>query len=346
MKKDFFNKLNKPYVIAEIGVNHECSIVRAKKLIKLAKKGGADAVKFQTYKANTLASKYSPVYWDTKKERTNSQFKLFKKYDRFNYEDYELLFKFCKKIKIDFLSTPFDIDAVKNLKKLVSFFKIASADINNLPLLRSVGKTRKPVLISTGASTITEIKEAVSILKKNGTKSISIMHCILNYPTKNINANLGMIKSLKKIFKKQVIGYSDHTVPDNHMSSLIFAYTLGAEIFEKHFTDNKRLKGNDHYHSMDYKDLKIFIQLISDFKKKLGKLKKEPIKSELNSIKFARRSIYAKTKILKGVKIQSNHLICKRPGIGISPKLWNKLLGRVTRKIIPEDRAIKWSHLK
>ena len=259
MKKDFFNKLNKPYVIAEIGVNHECSIVRAKKLIKLAKKGGADAVKFQTYKANTLASKYSPVYWDTKKERTNSQFKLFKKYDRFNYEDYELLFKFCKKIKIDFLSTPFDIDAVKNLKKLVSFFKIASADINNLPLLRSVGKTRKPVLISTGASTITEIKEAVSILKKNGTKSISIMHCILNYPTKNINANLGMIKSLKKIFKKQVIGYSDHTVPDNHMSSLIFAYTLGAEIFEKHFTDNKRLKGNDHYHSMDYKDLKIFI---------------------------------------------------------------------------------------
>ena len=248
MKKDFFKKLKKPYVIAEIGVNHECSLIRAKKMIRLAKNGGADAVKFQTYKAETLASRYSPAYWDLKKEKTNSQFRLFKKYDKFGFNDYKILFKFCKKIKIDFLSTPFDLNAVKYLKKLISFYKIASADINNFPLLQSVGKTKKPVLISTGASTIKEIKEAVKILKKNGSKSIAIMHCILNYPTENNNANLGMIKNLKETFKNKVIGYSDHTVPDKHMSSLLFAYTLGAQIFEKHFTDNKSLKGNDHYH--------------------------------------------------------------------------------------------------
>ena len=125
-------------------------------MIRLAKNGGADAVKFQTYKAETLASRYSPAYWDLKKEKTNSQFRLFKKYDKFGFNDYKILFKFCKKIKIDFLSTPFDLNNLKYLKKLISFYKIASADINNFPLLQSVGKTKKPVLISTGASTIKE----------------------------------------------------------------------------------------------------------------------------------------------------------------------------------------------
>ncbi len=346
MKKDFFKKLKKPYVIAEIGVNHECSLIRAKKMIRLAKNGGADAVKFQTYKAETLASRYSPAYWDLKKEKTNSQFRLFKKYDKFGFNDYKILFKFCKKIKIDFLSTPFDLNAVKYLKKLISFYKIASADINNFPLLQSVGKTKKPVLISTGASTIKEIKEAVKILKKNGSKSIAIMHCILNYPTENNNANLGMIKNLKETFKNKVIGYSDHTVPDKHMSSLLFAYTLGAQIFEKHFTDNKSLKGNDHYHSMDYRDLKIFRELILDYQKKIGKIKKQPIKSELKSIHFARRSIYSKKKIFKGTKLNTNHLICKRPGIGINPKYWQKVIGKTAKKNILEDRIIKWSHLK
>ena len=331
MKNDFFKKLKKPYIIAEIGVNHECSLRRAKSMILLAKRGGANAVKFQTYKADKLASKNSPVYWDKQKEKTRSQYQLFKKYDKFGFKEYKILHHYCKKIKINFVSTPFDIESVQYLKSLVPFFKIASADINNLPLLKSVAKTHKPVLVSTGASTVTEIKNAVSILKKNGAKNIAIMHCILNYPTKDIDANLGMIKSLKKIFPKNVIGYSDHTLPDKYMSSLLFAYAMGAEIFEKHFTDNKKLLGNDHYHSMNYKDILIFKKSAKNLKIKLGNFDKKPIQSEIKSIKFARRSIYSKTKIQKGDKIKKYQIICKRPGIGISPLLWDKVLGKISK---------------
>ncbi len=346
MKSDFFKKLKKPYIIAEIGVNHECSLKRAKAMILKAKKGGANAVKFQTYKADTLASKNSPAYWNTKKEKTKSQYKLFRKFDKFNFKEYKILYFYCKKLKIDFVSTPFDIKSVSELKKLVPFFKIASADINNFPLLVSVAKTLKPVLISTGASTISEIKRAVKILNKNGAKGISIMHCILNYPTKDKDANLLMIKSLKREFPKNVIGYSDHTLVDKNMSSLQFAYNMGAEIFEKHFTDNKKLSGNDHYHSMDYKDIMTFRKFVENFKTKLGKFHKKPLKSEVKSIKFARRSIYSRTKIYKGNKIKNNQIICKRPGTGINPFFWNKVLGKTAKTNIEEDTQIKWKFLK
>ena len=283
---------------------------------------------------------------DKKKEKTKSQYKLFKNYDKFGYKEYKILHDFCKKIKIKFVSTPFDTDSVQYLKKIIPFFKIASADINNLPLLKSVAKTHKPVVISTGASTIVEIKNALKILKKNGAKDIAIMHCILNYPTKDINANLGMIESLKKIFPKNVIGYSDHTLPDNNMSSLLYGYMMGAEIFEKHFTDNKKLSGNDHYHSMNYKDIIVFRKNFKNLKTKLGKFKKEPIISEKKSIKFARRSIYSKTIIRKGDSIKSHQIICKRPGIGLSPLLWDKVLKKTAKVSIPEDTLIKLKYLK
>ena len=346
MTSKYFHSLKKPFIIAEIGVNHECSVRRAKRLILLAKKGGADAVKFQTYKAEKLASKHSPAYWDKKEEKTKSQYKLFKKYDKFGYKEYKILKKYCKKTKIKFLSTPFDSQSVDMLKKLVPFFKIASADITNLPLLRNIAKTKKPVLISTGASEIKEIKNALSILNKNGAKDVSIMHCILNYPTKDIDANLGMIKNLKKIFPKNIIGYSDHTLPDNNMTSLFIAYTFGAEIFEKHFTDNKNLKGNDHYHSMNYKDLSVFRKLITKYKIKTGKLEKKPLMSELKSVKFARRSIYTNVFIPKGKKLNKFDLICKRPGTGISPLFWDKVLNMKAKANISEDKPLKWNLLK
>ena len=327
-------------------MNHECSIQKAKKMIKLAKRGGADAVKFQTYKAEKLASKVSPAYWSKDKEKTKSQFLLFKKFDKFGYDEYYKLYQFSKKLKIDFLSTPFDIESVNSLKKIVKFFKVASADINNYPLLKQIGKTGKPVLISTGASKINEIQKAVNILKRYGAIDISIMHCILNYPTKNQDANLGMIVDLKKIFKKQVIGYSDHTIPDKGMTSLKYAYFLGAEIFEKHFTFDKNKTGNDHYHSMDYKDVKIFKKFYKEFKIKFGISKKKPIKNELKSIKFARRSIYSFKKIFKGEKIKNHHIIAKRPGTGISPMMWNKVVGKIAKKDISEDKKIEWKYLK
>ena len=260
--KKLINQNSKPYFIAEIGVNHEGSMVKAKKMIKQAKLIGLDAVKFQTYKAENLVIKNSPAYWDIKKEKTNSQFKLFKKYDKFNKKDYLELHKYCKKIGIDFLSTPFDLESISWLKNLMPAIKIASADINNYPLLKAIGLTKKKVLISTGASNLNEIKNAIKILKKFGSKDIIIMHCILNYPTKEFNANLKMIDDLKINFPNNIIGYSDHTLPTKDISPCSIAYQLGARVIEKHFTFNKKKSGNDHYHSIDLKDARLIIDQI------------------------------------------------------------------------------------
>ena len=259
---DFSNNSNEnysPYVIAEIGVNHEGSIELAKKMIDLATEGGANAAKFQTYKAEKLAVKDSPAYWDTTQEETTSQYQLFKKYDSFEKVDYIELKDYCDQKGIDFLSTPFDVESVSYLSDLMPFFKIASADITNIPLLREVAKYKKPVILSTGASTIPEIENAINELLVNGIKEIGLLHCMLNYPTDYKNAGLSMIKTLKRLFPNRMIGYSDHTMPEVDMLTVTTAVTLGARIVEKHFTHDKSLLGNDHYHAMDINDLKIFI---------------------------------------------------------------------------------------
>ncbi|MAJ85735.1 MAG: acetylneuraminic acid synthetase [Candidatus Pelagibacter sp.] len=347
MNRFFANKKENslPYIIAEIGVNHEGSLKKAKKLIDEAVKGGADAVKFQTYKAETLAVKKSPAYWDTSKEKTKSQYKLFKKFDKFDKNHYLQLFNYCKKKNIDFSSTPFDERSVDFLNPFLKFYKIASADINNLPLLKKVASKKKPTIISTGASDIKEISFAVNFLKKNGCKEIIIMHCILNYPTKDINANLNMLFDLKKKFPKNIIGYSDHTLPDKNMTNLVTAYLFGAKVIEKHFTDNKRKKGNDHYHSMDFRDLKVF----SDIRKKIhligGKSKKIPIKSENISRKNARRSIVLKKDIQRNEKINSSIIITKRPGTGITADNWYKIIGKKVKKNLKSDYILKWSDI-
>ena len=205
----------RPYVIAEIGVNHEGSMERAKRLIELAKEGGADAAKFQSYKADTLASKHSPAYWDTAKEPTLSQHALFKKYDNFDADDFKALAVHCKTVGIEFLSTPFDDASIEFLDPLVSFFKIASADLTNIPFLRRVASKKKPVVLSTGASTLGEIDIAIEALSRSGCEDIALLHCILNYPTENKNAHLQMIGGLKRAYPDRVIGYSDHTLPNS-----------------------------------------------------------------------------------------------------------------------------------
>ncbi len=343
-----YNKIkknNSPYIIAEIGVNHECSIKKAKNLILLAKKGGAHAAKFQTYKAVTLAKLNSQAYWDTTKEKTKSQFELFSKFDRFNEKDYRILAKFCKKNKIDFLSTPFDLDSVKILNPLVPAFKISSSDITNFPLLDKIAKTKKPTLLSTGASTLEEIKNAVNILKK-GSNKITVMHCILNYPTHDVDANLAMISSLKKEYPEYVIGYSDHTLPKNQMFNLTTAYILGAKVIEKHFTSNKKTKGNDHYHSMDKNDLKLLVNNLNRAKKIVGNFKKKTfLKSEFNSRKYARRSIVIKNNLKKGKIIKENDLITLRPSAGISANQWNKVIGKKTRKNLKANKSLSWKDL-
>ncbi len=341
--KKKISNYSKPYLIAEIGVNHGGSIKLAKKMIMLAKKSGMNAAKFQTYKAEKLVIKNSPAYWNLKKEKTTSQYKLFKKYDVLEKKDYINLQKYCKKLKIDFLTTPFDTESLKWIKKIVPAFKIASADINNVPLLREIGYLKKPVFLSTGASSIKEIKFAVNLLNKCGSKDVVIMHCILNYPTKDLDANLAMILDLKKNFPNNLIGYSDHTLPSKIISPCAVAYQLGARVIEKHFTFNKKKIGNDHYHSADFQDALFMCQQIKKIMEITGNSKKKIISSEKKSKLYARRSIVSNTQIKKGETFTKNNLITKRPGNGISPLFWNKIIGKKSKRNIEIDNQLKIS---
>jgi len=335
-----------PYFIAEIGVNHECSILKAKKLIWLAKKGGADAVKFQFYKAEKIASLHSRAYWDVTKEKETSQYNLFKKYDKFNINDYKKLAKYCKYLKIDFACTPFDFESVDFLNELVSYFKIASADITNLPLIEKIAKKKKHIILSTGASNIDEINLALKEIKKYNHKKVILMHCILNYPTEDKNANLNMILDLKKKYPNCIIGYSDHTLPKNNMLALLSAYSMGAQVLEKHFTDNKKKEGNDHYHSLDYKDLSNFKKNVKIVSQLLGLSKKKSIKNEKLSRLYARRSIVISQDLKKNSKINTSNISYKRPGTGISPVYFKEILGKKINRNLEYDHILNWKDLK
>jgi len=331
---------HRPTIIAEVGVNHNCNLSLAKNYIKLCKNAGADAVKFQTYKADKIASKFSPAYWDLKEEKTKSQYDLFKKYDKFNYADYKFLFNECKKLKINYMSTFFDIDTIDQQNNLVEVFKISSSDINNVPLLKKISSKKKHTIVSTGASTIKEIKFALNILNLPKTK-ICLMHCVLNYPTEDKFANLKFIKTLKKTFPNILIGYSDHVRSDQNLTQIQVAYEMGAQIIEKHFTHNKRLKGNDHYHAMDANDLENFIKVMERKKVLSGSIKKK-LTNEYKSIKYARRAIYAKRDIQKSKKISSKDIISLRPATGgISVSKWNKIIGKKIKISLKEGNVLK-----
>ena len=339
-------KSDLPYVIAEIGVNHEGSLATAKLLIESAKRGGADAAKFQTYKAGLIASKFSPSYWDTSKEPTTSQYELFTKYDSFGEAEYKELAEHCKKHEIEFVSTPFDLGAVDMLNPLVRYFKIASADITNPPLLKKVAQTRKPVILSTGASNIGEIDAALAILRGAGASEICLMHCILNYPTRNENAHLGMLIDLRNRYPELLLGYSDHTLPNEQMTSLVSAHLLGAVVLEKHFTLDKTLPGNDHYHAMDEKDLARFQVNVKKVHELLGPTQlKAPIPTEEISRLNARRSIVLTRNLKSGHKITQEDLVAKRPGTGISPMSWDDVIGKSVIRDLPEDHILTWDDL-
>lgn len=338
---------SRPYIIAEIGVNHEGSLDLAKKLIELAKEGGADGAKFQSYKADTLASKNSPAYWDTSKEATRSQHELFQKYDNFEPEDYVALAEHARACDIDFLSTPFDDAAVDYLAPLVPFYKIASADITNTPLLRRVARTKKPVVLSTGASNMDEIRWSVDTLHEAGATDVVLLHCILNYPCENRNAHVRMITGLAEAFPEYLIGYSDHTVPDPDMTALAVAYSLGAVVLEKHFTHDKTLPGNDHYHAMDVNDLRRFVERMATIADILGDdSAKAPIETENISRLNARRSIVLARPMKSGQVIVEDDLTYKRPGTGVGPQDWDRVIGMSVTKDLPDDHVLTWDDLR
>ena len=344
--------MKKPYIIAEIGVNYydiatqyKISIIEAAKLmISKAKESGANAVKFQSYKANKIASKNSPSYWDLTKEKTKNQYELFKKYDKFGEKEYIEIFNYCQEIKIDFMSTPFDLDAIDYLDKLVKIHKISSSDITNYPLLKKIAQTNKKILLSTGASNMDEIKKATQIIENEGNKDIVLMHCVLNYPTLNSNTHLNMINDLKKF--KYEVGYSDHTLPDENMLILSSAVIMGATWIEKHFTLDKTLPGNDHYHAMDPNDLDKFNKNLNLLEEIMGENSKHCLPTEEVSRLNARRSVYVNSNLSKGKILKKEDLICKRPASGICASNFEDLIGKKLNQDIKEDTALQWKILE
>ena len=336
-----------PFLIAEAGVNYfdiakknnMAPLEAARLMINQAAKAGADAIKFQTYKADKLVIKQSPAYWDTTEETSTSQYELFQKYDAFGEREYRELAECASQNNIVFMSTPFDEEAVDFLDEMMPVFKISSSDITNTPFLKHIAKKKRPVFLSTGASTIDEINEAVSTISNLSNNSIVLMHCVLNYPTQYEHANLRMIETLRDTFPELLIGYSDHTRADPDMLVLLSAYLLGAVVIEKHFTLNKSLPGNDHYHAMDTEDLRKAKDNL-----KLAQLLLKPAASDTESAarKYARRSVVAKAAILKGTIITADMLTCKRPGTGISPKFIDNIIRKKTKANIAADSLVTW----
>lgn len=339
---NIYNKIlsGQPVIIAEAGVNHNGKIAIGKKLIKAAKRAGADCIKFQTYKAKKLTIKKAKRFWSWsgEKKKNGTQFDSYSNLDSFDHKEYKKLFDYCKKIKIEFQSTPFDLDSVKILERLgVQTYKIASCDITNHQLIKEIAKTKKPIFLSTGAANISEINDAIKIINKYH-KKIVIMHCILCYPTKIGDANLKSIPYLKKNFPNYNIGLSDHTLETLTPS---LGVSLGAMAIEKHFTINKKLKKSaDHWLSVDESQLSKIVIETKFTKQALGKEIKIPFKCELIAKKNARRSLVSSTKINKGEKFTEKNLTCKRPGNGICARKYFDFLGKKAKKNYEYDDLI------
>lgn len=342
--------MSKPYLIAEIGVNYydtakqmNISPLEAAKLyIDKVAEAGIDCAKFQTYKANTIVSKNSPAYWDTSKEPTKTQYELFLKHDSFGEEEYRELSNYAHSKGIDFISTPFDYASADYLYDMVDFYKISSSDLSNIPFIEHIGKKGKPVYISLGASYLSEADEAIRALKKVGCKDIVIFHCVLSYPTDPSNANLRIIQTLKETFPDVRVGFSDHVAPDENMMTLATAYLMGAEIIEKHFTLDKTLPGNDHYHAGDPGDFKKAISNFEWIDKVLGKPEKTVLECEQIPRREARRSLVLTRNMKKGEIIEKTDLMPKRPGTGISPKHLETVIGRAVKTDLEEDTILTW----
>ena len=330
-----------PLLIAEAGVNHEGSMDIARRLIDEAAEGGADAIKFQTYRAATIAAKDSPAYWDTTKEPTASQYELFSRYDRFWQDEFSELRQHCDEVGIEFLSTPFDVESARFLADLMDVVKISSSDLTNLPFIEFLSALGKPILLSTGASELWEISEAMATIKRFGVP-VALLHCVLNYPTATSDANLGMLLDLRRRFPEALPGYSDHTVPDEEKTVLTIATLLGAQVIEKHFTHDKTLPGNDHYHAMDLNDLRDIRRRLEGVLSIVGDQDKHALEAEGPARANARRSLVATRPIAAGASITEADLTWKRPAHGISPRDYRTVLGKRARVDIPEDELLQW----
>lgn len=328
------------FIIAEAGVNHNGSIEIAKRLIDVAKECGADAVKFQTFKTDSSITKQAEKaeYQKNTTNASESQYEMVKKLE-LSFDNHKELIEHCRKKKILFLSTPFDLESIDLLSELgLEIFKVLSEKITNLPYLRKIGKLNKKVILSTGMADIGEIEDALDILIENGTEKekITILHCNTEYPTPYEDVNLNAMLTIKNAFNVRA-GYSDHT-PGIEIP--IAAVALGAEVIEKHFTLDKNMKGPDHKASLEPHELKQMVDAIRNIEKALGSGIKKPSNSEIKNISIVRKSIVAKIPIIKGELLTEENLTVKRPGTGISPMRWDEVIGKVAKKDFEIDDLI------
>lgn len=331
----------KTIIIAEAGVNHNGSVELAKEMIRTAKWAGADYIKFQTFISENLVSIQAEKAEYQRKNQTSaeaveSQLDMLKKLE-LRLEDFILLRDYCREQEIGFLSTPFDLETIDFLDGLdMDMWKIPSGEITNLPYLIKIGKTKKPVILSTGMSDLEEIERAIKVLKDQGCKDIILLHCTTAYPTPNKEVNLKSMVTLKETFHTKV-GYSDHT---EGIQVSIGAIALGAKIIEKHFTLDKNLEGPDHKASLEPEELRLMIQGIRIMEESLGNGEKIPTESEGKNKKAARKSIVAKTKIKQGDFFTEDNITVKRPGDGISPIHWFEVLGKNAVRDFEKDELI------
>lgn len=332
-------KTGSPFVIAEAGVNHNGSAALAVRLVDAAADAGADAVKFQTFKAETLATAAAPkaAYQRRGTARGESQLDMLRKLE-LSEEGHRRALARAKKRGIAFLSTPFDEASADFLSRLgVALFKLPSGEITNHPLLRHVARKRKPVILSTGMSTLAEVREAVAALRRAGCRRLTLLHCVSNYPAEPKDANLRAMKTMADAFKTPV-GWSDHT-PGAVVS--IAAVALGAAVIEKHFTLDKRLPGPDHAMSLDPKELKAFVGALREAASALGDGIKAPRPCEAPIRLVARRSLVLKSPLAKGTVIAAAHLSSKRPGTGLPPSRLASVIGRRLKRSLPADRPLR-----
>ena len=326
---------NKTFIIAEAGVNHNGSLDLAKKLVDVAKSCDCDAIKFQTFIAKNVVSKFAKKaqYQITNTKNDENQLEMIKKLE-LSFADFSELKKYCDKKDILFLSTPFDLESIDFLADLkMPIFKIPSGEITNLPYLRKINSLKTKVILSTGMANLEEIEIALKILKDS---DVSILHANTQYPTPAEDVNLLAINTIKDKFKVNV-GYSDHTLG---IEIAIASVAIGAKIIEKHFTLDKNMAGPDHIASLDPSELKAMVLAIRNIEKAFGDGIKKPSKSESSNIAIVRKSIVAKTKITKGDIFSEKNITTKRPGSGISPMKWDEIIGSVALKNYEEDELI------
>ena len=339
-KNNIISKKDKCFMIAEIGSNHNNKLSNAYKMIDLAKKSGANAVKFQTFKAEKHFSKYAPSF---KFLKNKPMYKLIKDLE-INRSWHKKLFDYCKKKKIIFFSSPCDFEAVDELNNLgVKLFKVASFDITDLQLIKYIAKKNKPIILSTGLASIKDIERAVNTCKSVNNNKIILLECTSLYPAPERLMNLKAISTLEKKFKT-IVGFSDHSLGD-HMA--LASIGFAAKVIEKHFTLNKKMKGPDHAFAIEPKELKIMIEKIRMVEEGMGNGVKGIYSDEEKIMaKKARRSIHSSKDLKIGDIIKAEDLVFKRPGFGIEPYLWKKIIGKRVNIKIKKDYWIKWEMLK